>query len=133
MSEQIQVICKRCAGSGKYLEYGQCFKCGGSGVLMMSKCSAKEWGYESVESFRAGRKAQAEQVKADEIAKVESLADMAIQSINQIAHLIGFTGEVNRSEVIKIAHEVKNTPHADRSNSGYAGRIAAAYVKSRQG
>src|SRR5690606_33133206 len=108
----IKVICKRCDGSGVYQDFGQCFKCGGAGVLTMSERSAKEWGYTTVEQFRAIKQAQAKQAQAEEAAELESLADAAIATVERVAGIVGFVvGEIDPGLMLDLIKAEKAKPH----------------------
>lgn len=136
MTNQIHVVCKRCNGTGQYLHYGQCFKCGGSGSIMMSPRAAKEWGYETVEKFQAIKKAQAVEAEAKAEAEHESqvtqVVKMAVASINEVASIIGFTGCIDQQSITELAQAELRKPHADRSMSGYASRVAALYIQANK-
>lgn len=126
MSSQIRVICKRCNGSGQYHHFGQCFKCCGQGTLLMSERNAKEWGYQSVQAFKA---AEAASAKAAAESKVQDIATKAEEAIEKVAQIIGFTGIIDQAALLEITQQVIDAPHADKSVSGMASRVGAEYIK----
>lgn len=126
MSYQIRVVCPKCQGTGVYVNFGTCFKCGGQGHFMVSQYTAKERGYMALDDFHAlqARKVElAKQASAKvEQEKIDNLVIKTISTISQVKSVLNLDIDIDEQVITKIIDETA----AQLRTPDY---IAAEYIR----
>ena len=103
MANQIRVVCPKCQGTGTYIHFGTCFKCGGQGHFTVSQYTAKERGYMSLEDFYALQSRKEELTKQASIKarqdKIDALVVKTMATINKVTSVIGLAVVADEQEI----------------------------------